>query len=212
VIYPKARSGTAHGTAKKRQSIVHLIDTLAWLRRKDHAEKLQWRRATPAMKKDIQEQLDSAFDVHAKKVEQLRHAKEQKESKEDAFVRTFKECRTTLMKPALEEIAKYLQTKSMRTLIEETDESATRGVERTSITIYLMTADERFGSQQQFDRREPHLSILCDRHATLVQFFESRIRGTSAGHSGSSAGSAKLEDLTDDLIHQKVLAIVLAVL
>ena len=168
------------------------------------------------MKKDIEEQLDAAFDAHATRVEQRHQAKEQKESKEDTFLRAFKELRTTLIKPALDSVAKYLQAKEMRTHIAETDEGVTPGVgrsEQTGITIYFLTDDLRLGDRQHSvaDHRQPHLSFTCDKHAEVVQFFESTISGTSGGHSGG-AGSAKLETLTEDLIHNKVLALVRQIL
>src|SRR5271167_1861709 len=78
------------------------------------------------VKKDIEAQFDAAFAVHAKNVERRSHVQAEQEGKEDAFVRAFKERRTSFIKPALEEIAQYLQTKGMKTRIDETDESHSR--------------------------------------------------------------------------------------
>lgn len=163
------------------------------------------------MKKDIEAQFDAAFAVHAKNVERRSQVQVEQESKEDAFVRAFKERRTSFIKPTLEEIAQYLQTKGMKTRIDETDETHSRDnsqQQRTAITIRVLTGDEQ---RYYADHEQPNVSVVCSKNEQLVKFIESTISLGAGGHSGES-GSVKLELLTDELIQQKVLAVVRAVL
>lgn len=163
------------------------------------------------VKKDIEAQFDAAFAVHAKNAERRSQVQAEQESKEEAFVRAFKERRTSFIKPALEEIAQYLQTKGMKTRIDETDENHSRDdrqQQRTAITIRFLTGDEKL---HYADHEQPNVSFVCSKNEQLVKFIESTISLGSGGHSGE-AGSVKLELLTDELIQQKVLAVVRAVL
>ena len=163
------------------------------------------------VKKDTEAQFDAAFAVHAKNVERRNQVQAEQESKEDAFVRAFKERRTSFIKPALEEIAQYLQTKGMKTRIDEIDESHSRDdrqQQRTAITIRFLTGDEK---SHYADHEQPNVSFVCSKSEQLVRFLESTISLGSGGHSGDT-GSAKLGLLTDELIQQKVLAVVREVL
>ena len=199
-----------------------LIDACAWLRRYSryiaHHEAAVCARLpsrpiswSAIVKKDTEAQFDAAFAVHAKNVERRSQIQAEQESKEDAFVRAFKERRTSFIKPALEEIAQYLQTKGMKTRIDEIDESHSRDVreqQRTAITIRFLTGDEK---SHYADHEQPNVSFVCSKSEQLVRFLESTISLGSGGHSGDT-GSAKLELLTDELIQQKVLAVVREVL
>jgi len=96
----------------------------------------------------------------------------EQESKEDAFVRAFKERRTSFIKPALEELAQYLQTKGMKTRIDEIDESHSRDVreqQRTAITIRFLTGDEK---SHYADHEQPNVSFVCSKSEQLVRFLE----------------------------------------
>ena len=199
-----------------------LIDAYAWLRRYSryiaHHEAAACARLpsrpiswSAIVKKDTEAQFDAAFAVHAKNVERRSRVQAEQESKEDAFVRAFKERRTSFIKPALEEIAQYLQTKGMKTRIDEIDESHSRDdrqQQRTAITIRFLTGDEK---SHYADHEQPNVSFVCSKSEQLVRFLESTISLGSGGHSGDT-GSAKLELLTDELIQQKVLAVVREVL
>jgi ATPase subunit of ABC transporter with duplicated ATPase domains len=204
------------------QAISSTIDVYAWVRRYSryiaHHEAAACARLpsrpiswSAIVKKDTEAQFDAEFAVHAKNVERRSQIQAEQESKEDAFVRAFKERRTSFIKPALEEIAQYLQTKGMKTRIDEIDESHSRDVreqQRTAITIRFLTGDEK---SHYADHEQPNVSFVCSKSEQLVRFLVSTISLGSGGHSGDT-GSAKLELLTDELIQQKVLAVVREVL
>jgi hypothetical protein len=163
------------------------------------------------MHKDIQDQFDAAFAANAKKVEAQQQAKVAKESQKDAFVRAFKELRTSSFRPALEEIAQYLQTNGMKTRIEELDEERAhsgRLEQHTAILIRLLIGDEE---RHYASHEQPYLQLICDQHAQLVQFHENTVAPGRGGHGGET-GTANLDQVTHELIQQKVLAVVREVL
>jgi predicted nucleic acid-binding protein len=132
------------------------------------------------LKKEVADKFDDAFAAHAKKMEQIQRAKEVRESQEEAFVRAFKERRSTLMKPALEQIAQHLESKGMRTRIEETDESYGHDGKQEKQTRILMSfqmSDSRSEEPRRYygSHEQPYFSMSADNdvhHGASVAFLE----------------------------------------
>jgi hypothetical protein len=167
------------------------------------------------MKKEIEDQFEAVFGAHAKKVEEQRQAKVARESRAEGFVRTFKEHCARSLRPVLEQVGQYLSTKGMETRIEETDEGAAAdGKQHTALTLrLLMGAEERHYRAHE----QPHLSLICDKHRQLVTLHQCTMRPGSGGMIGpvgmsGPVGEFKLEQLTEELLQQKALALVREVL
>ena len=163
------------------------------------------------MKKEIEEQFAALFSAHANKVEQRREAKAATETKEQEFVRTFREHCARSLKPALEQIAQHLGTKGMKTRIDEAYEQV--GMhggqsERTGLTIHLLMGEE---GRHYASHEQPHLSLHPDKHRQLVTLIQSTIRPGAGGTSGS-IGEFNLAQLTGEFLQQKVYELVAEVL
>ena len=155
------------------------------------------------MKKDVEQQIDKVFKAREEKAQRAHELYKEKEDKATAFLQRFLTHRASVIKPALESIADYLRTKGVDSRIEEADDQHSQ---QAAITISLPVATLDRNKHPSMEN-QPHLSVICDKHAQLVRFHESTMSPTSGGHAGG-AGEAKLEDVTEDLVHQKVLAVV----
>jgi hypothetical protein len=156
------------------------------------------------MKKDVEQQIDAVFKAREEKAQRAHEVYKEKEDKATAFLQRFLAHRASVIKPALESIADYLRTKGVDSRIEEADDQHSQ--QAASITISLPVATLDHSGHPSMDK-QPHLTVICDKHAQLVRFHESTMSPTSSGHAGG-VGEAKLEDVTEDLVHQKVLTVV----
>jgi|SoiMethySBSTD1v2_1073268.scaffolds.fasta_scaffold1158879_1 hypothetical protein len=156
------------------------------------------------MKKDVEQQINAVFKAREEKAQHAHEVYQEKEDKATEFLQRFLAHRASVIKPALASIADYLRTKGVDSRIEEADDPHSQ--QAASITIFLPVAT-RDRSERPSTDKQPHLTVICDKHAQLVRFHESTMSPTSSGHAGG-AGEAKLEDVTEDLVHQKVLTVV----
>jgi hypothetical protein len=165
--------------------------------------------------KEIQDDLDAAFTLHRQKLAQDHRTKLEHENADESFERDFKARRLSLMRPALEKISQYLEKQGMQSRIEDTDEvdaNGVRSVQQTAISIHFETGDKPAPGRAPFDPtdRKPYLSVVCNKHAQRVYFHESTVMPGSGVT--SSSGSVTLDELTEELIQRKVMAVVQAVL
>jgi len=163
------------------------------------------------MKKEIQDQFDALFAAHAQKLAQERQDKADKESREDAFEREFKQRCETSYASAFAQVGEYLKAKGLKTRVEQTQQR--RGRDGTlqhqrAITLRLLIGGE---DRQYPEHEQPHLSLICDKGQQLVHIVESTTTLQSGGHSNTVA-SVKVEQLTDEFLQQKVLALLHEVL
>jgi hypothetical protein len=156
------------------------------------------------MKKDVEQQIDAVFKAREDKAQRAHDVYKEKEDKATAFLQRFLAHRASVIKPALKSIADYLRTKGVDSRIEEADDQHSQQAASITISLPVATLDRNKHPSME---NQPHLTVVCDKHAQLVRFHESTMSPTSVGHAGG-AGEAKLEDVTEDLVHQKVLAIV----
>jgi hypothetical protein len=156
------------------------------------------------MKKEVKQQIDAVFKAREDRAQRAYEVYQEKEDKATAFLARFLAHRAAVIKPALESIADYLRTKGVDSKIEEANDQHSQ--QGASITISLPEAALDRSGHSSIDK-QPHLTVVCDKHAQLVRFHQSTMSANSGGHMGS-AGEAKLEDVTEDLVHQKVLTVV----
>jgi hypothetical protein len=165
------------------------------------------------VKKELQDQLDSVFAAHAQRVEARKTANQTKETEAEAFVRAFKEKRAAVFKPALEKISAYLGSQGVKSDVVESEEGSGRlggpAPDPPSIELRLYMGDEGVGSSPRaFARHEqPHLAISANKSAKRAHFHENTVHPGAGGQSGG-AGDYPLDQVTEDLIHEKALALV----
>ena len=151
------------------------------------------------MKNDIKSKLDTAF---AKLEEAQRDAAEEKavaETKAEAFRKRFLDVRESMIRPAMEEIGQYIRSKGY-----DFDITASDGDKNGAASIKLTIIE---GPRSGFYRPGanptlPGLSVHCLSEKQVVGFHENTI-GNYGGHA-SGAGEFTLEQLTKDLVQDKV--------
>lgn len=165
------------------------------------------------MKEETKRQFDEVFNVHTRKLEEQRQVKVAKETKEEQFIRAFRERCAKIIKPALQRIGEYLLAKGMKTQVSETQESTGRDGRidsREQIAIGLVITDDNEGRRPSL-YEYPFLALQADKHRQLVDLHQSTTAPGRGGISGG-IGSVKLEDVTEALLEEKVLGLVREVL
>lgn len=166
------------------------------------------------MKDETKRQFEEVFSQHERKLEQQRKAKVAQETKEQEFIRTFRERCASTIKPALERIAAYLSTKGMNAHIEYSEEAVGRDgrVQRREqiMLVLVLTAGQDAARYHRPDEM-PHIAFWPDKHKGIVDVYQSTI-GPGRGGQGGSIGSVRLDQLTGDFLEERVLSLVREVL
>lgn len=159
------------------------------------------------MDQDKKQEIDALFSAMKMKEDKVKAIREERESKEAAFLNSFLELRASVIRPAMEKIVEYLDSKAFKSVIRETEEDRS-GQQQTaaSITISFGPSANSYSSQQN-----PHFTARADRSAQKVQFHECTIGPNHGGHSGS-AGANMLEEITEALIQEKIMKVLRAVI
>jgi hypothetical protein len=161
------------------------------------------------MKDSTREQIDRIFELNAEKKRQDQKARAEKELREAAFILEFIECGEFIIKPAMEAIADYARSKGLESRIESTERgghSAWNAV-APEYSIRFILGENQFGPEYQ----QPYVRVVCDQYAQKANFHESTIGPGRGGHSGQT-GSIPLEEISEDLIHARILRVLAEIL
>jgi hypothetical protein len=159
------------------------------------------------MKYDIKSKLDAAFEKHEASERTAAEVQQDRESKEQVFLREFIQVRKSVVRPAMEEIGEYVEGKGYSYDIStEDDRPSPHGRGRStpaSITLTIL-----LGGERRYPLHEhPGLSVICDKDKRKVRFHESVRSPGRGGHSGP-AGEAELPDLTTDFVQERIVNVV----
>ena len=165
-----------------------------------------------AVKKEIQDQLDAVLAAHEQAALEAASAKASRDSAEAEFLKEFLAHRSSVFRPALQEMATYLRSKGIESTISETEhESTWHDGEKAnaSIALRLGLGDDRLSDLSPDDEadEQPYLALVCNVVGKVVLFLESTKAPGRDGHAGP-IGSYYLHQVTTDFIQEKVLAIV----
>lgn len=163
------------------------------------------------MKDEIKRQLDAAFAQHAQKLNEEQQTKVARETKEQQFLKDFRERRTLTIRPTFEHISEYLHSKGMETRIGQSEETVGRNGKldaHEEISFVLCVGDE---GRLHHGFEQPHLTLRPNKHNWLVDIYESTLVPGRGGHSGG-IGSVKLEEITQAFLEEKVRELVIEVL
>jgi hypothetical protein len=158
------------------------------------------------MKDELKSQFEDVFAEHGRKVEQLRQVKVAKESAEEQFIRAFRESCTSVIKPAFEHIGAYLATKGLKSAIAESQDQPGRdGRQETREQISLrVQLDDDDGRGYRAAHEIPQLSLIPEKYKQEITIHQSTISRSRGGMSGA-VGTVRLEQVTEELLEQKVL-------
>src|SRR5262245_29928479 len=154
------------------------------------------------MKEATKAKLDGLFEKLNDRKRSEAEAQQVKESKEDLFLKQFKEVQDRVIRPAMEEIGAYIKSKGFdyQVLVEDDRISKDDGRRRyvpASIT-FVFYPDQRGYPTHAF----PGLTVICEKTQQRVRFHESTISPGRGGYTGG-AGETALSELTASLIQSK---------
>lgn len=161
------------------------------------------------MKDTTKAELERIFELNARKKRQDQKAKAEKDRREAAFVLAFIECGEYIIKPAMESIGEAARAKGLEYRIESSDrgDHAAWNAAAPEYSIRFILGENQFGPEYQ----QPYVTITCDQFAAKATFHESTIGPGRGGHSGQT-GSVPLEEVTEDLVHSRVLRVLAEIL
>jgi hypothetical protein len=163
------------------------------------------------MRKEVETKLDELFAQGAARERAAGEAEEVRETEEEKFVHSFIKKRDAVIRPAMQAFGEYIANKGLAYEIT----AAESGFERTSggdredeplIEITFFKGEKRHPTNDY-----PGLRVMCRKQSRSVHFYERAMWPSGGGHAGS-AGEASLEAVTEDLVHQKLLHLLTAVL
>lgn len=157
------------------------------------------------MNNKLKSEIDTLFNGYeGRKAEQQKESQAQKQ-KEDRLLKEFYSIRERVIKPAMEEIGEILKARGQNYRIEENNESIDHEgkTKDAQIGIYFLLPKQ----EHIYDlHRYPSVSFIATRYKEKVWVRESTIGPTRGGHSGS-AGEYPLEQITTELVQQKVMKV-----
>ncbi|QHC34735.1 hypothetical protein [Komagataeibacter xylinus] len=158
------------------------------------------------MKDEIKNKLDALFvdDTNRKiKSEQKRNIEAEQQA---AFIEQFRAKTDEVIAPAFEDFILYLRPNGWNGSVQRKSETPTgnnygRGVTSTSSSLERVSLAFTHASRNIkgiHNTNEPHFTVICEKAKRLVTFHEAT--PSQAG----GAGSAKLDDITADYLHEKL--------
>lgn len=160
------------------------------------------------LKNEMKSSLDAIFARHEAANVKQEEAKKAIETNEAEFVRSFMADCEAIMRPAMLSMADYLKGRGYDSEITTAQDGFHATQQRpieASIKLTIFVDERRSPSNDM-----PSFSILCDKYKGRVRFHESTMSPRRGGRS-VSAGDANLSDVTEELIHGKILKILDAV-
>jgi hypothetical protein len=166
------------------------------------SKQLAAERKWSVVKQDLKTRLDAAFAGHAEKDQQRQAVKRERLRQDDIFLRRFHEVSSSLIKPALEEIGAFAQSKGLGFRIDQQQDGGTADGKHTEASISI-----RFYPGENQEHRPaheyPHLSVMCSKFKQNVWLHQSTLSPGRGGQAGS-VGEFQLDDLSEDLIQEKI--------
>lgn len=148
------------------------------------------------MKPELESEMDALLKARRDKEQSQEDERLGRQEKQQAFRRRFSEFRRNLMQPTLQALVTVFQSKRIEARVEFHEKkpgSSRPDQDGAGITF-------AFASLQS--GKESALSIHCDPVAETVTF-HSKVYAAS-GSTDGNAGVMRLEELTQDLIEEKV--------
>lgn len=150
-------------------------------------------------------QLDAIFNAYNEEKKHLQLLKSERERKEEAFLQAFYALQESTIRPTFEYIGEYIKTQGYEYRIDVRQESTGRDGQYNSPEISLrLLVDSSTG--HHLSHEYPYFSVICEKRSQTVRFHESTMSPNRGGRAGG-AGEAKLDEVTPELLQQKILNI-----
>lgn len=162
------------------------------------------------MKDEIKKQLDAMFAEASAEKKQVEVKRDMEAEARAEFLQQFQNIRDVDLAQALNEFAAYVRPHgweaAVRVMEEQAGQLDRRGdTFRIGQPASIALEFSREGAPVGRGDHPPRFAIICETAAREVRFHESTM-GPGHGGSSGSAGTAKLDQLTPDFIHEKLVA------
>ncbi|MBL4908411.1 MAG: hypothetical protein JKX78_00045 [Alteromonadaceae bacterium] len=161
------------------------------------------------MDANLKNELDEILAGKKAKDNYTRQTENKQEAEHQEFQNKFISIRDSAIKPAMEEIVKYLSDQNLGAVIDTQEEVRHSHYGKlASITIRLTL---NYKTNHQQPHYYPHLSVIADTATKKIKFEESTAGiGYGDGGGSSDAGECSLIALTQELVHTKIMKILRA--
>jgi hypothetical protein len=154
------------------------------------------------MKDTTKKALDSVLKQHAAQKKEVAENQAVYQKKVDEVQERFKTVRASVIRPVLESVGEHLKSAGHEYKISEgaRDEGYSTD-SRQRITFTLFIDGKQAGRAEEY----PNFAFILDREK--VGMYQSTI-GPGRGGSGGSIGDVRVDDITPELVEEKLLAFV----
>jgi hypothetical protein len=156
------------------------------------------------MNESVKSGLDGIFRTHQDKNNQVQSLEKEKENREKEFLSAFYAHQNSIIRPAMEAIGKYIEEKGCKYEIDESQDGATHGGRHqgASIAIRFLFGKDSYRPMHEYSS----FAVFCEKNVQKARFHENIVAAGRGGQS-SPAGEASLDEVTEDLIHTKILRV-----
>ena len=149
--------------------------------------------------------LDALLDSDDEKRKQKAVIEAVVKSEAEAFVDSFKQVSTNVIKPVLSKIKSQLEGRGRKAKIDEKEDSITYDGkhQQASLSIYFGVSESEFSSRLH---EYAHVTFFCNKQGKIIQVHESTIMPGRGGQAGA-AGTLGLEDVTEETIQRSVMKV-----
>jgi hypothetical protein len=163
------------------------------------------------MNKETKKSLDAIFAKHDATKKAAAKIQEDAKAAESASLAKFLEIRESVIRPAMTMVGEYVKSKGYAYEIHTEEDDVSRSRDRNRIFSASIQISFLKGISQTYEMGNfPFLSVSCDKTEGSVHFVRSTMYPGRGGQSGP-AGTAAIEDITQDLVQAKILEILAAV-
>lgn len=161
------------------------------------------------MTDDLNARLDAIFDAKSSKEAEAERLKEEIARQKEAGLQEFLALQNNVIRPTLEIFVQKLAERGRKSSIYEIADGEQVGGNTRSATIgirLLLDQESKYRGSNEF----PHLSMSADKAGRRVQFYHSTMSPGRGGTAGGD-GTVGYDELSPDLINEKVLKVIAAV-
>lgn len=155
------------------------------------------------MTPEFRSKMDALFDSYQQKLKRTTHAEEEAAIKEQRFLMDFYRIRKDEIRPTMEKILEYIESKGYPVHIEETYDVISRDNQHVDASIAIQFLHIEDDSHPVY--KNPFFSVTCDKKSQEVVLNQSTLSPVKgkAGRIGPEE-RVKLKDIDKKLIEDKV--------
>lgn len=152
------------------------------------------------MAEELARQLDGILDSYNRRVEGQKADSPEKQEMEDAFFADFERVKVEAIKPAMEEVGKYLESKGQEYEIKD-EISLFHGNPKITLEIFPNTHAEGYDSYEN-----PSISFVAERVSLRIGIQKNN--GMPGQPGGITGEAVQLGELTRDFVKEEIIELI----